>query len=1015
MPLQKAIVDISLGIGIDTKTDEKRVLPAKLTALENGIFNKGGRLTKRNGYTALGNTKFSTGAAFSSGNWLGTLGDQLLMAENTEADGAQLWAYAESSDKWINKGELLPLSIGSESVVRNDYQQTLPDFATSQNVGLYAWEDTRGGVRAMVVDLGTGTPILADTQLNATGERPRVLPLGRTGFVVVYSQPSANKILALYVDALSPSFGGTEVEVTTGLHATDSHFDMYESGLNAVLAYNSSGGNIGVLYLTAQGPSGVSVGAPLLGLPGPVAISAVAENSICVITDTAGKAWVGWHNSTSGIQAAILLNDFSSHLAVTTVEAITSPNMVNITAEFITDGTQARFVYEATAAATINRFLKTNTLTNTGTAGTATTVLRSVGLASKAFKQSGQIYVTAVHDSTLQATYFTVGIDGDVESRVLPGVAGGVTPKASLPRVVNTSGNEWRFAAITKTRIVADDSLSLASGDQTTTFTVTGINAVLMDFAPDSQLQNVESADALAITGGHVMEYDGLAAVEMGFHLFPEGVTVAPSASGGSIADGVYQYVAVYEWIDNNGRQYRSAPSVPVAATVSGGGGNGSVTVTIPTLRVTNRDGVVREKARLEVYRTEAGPGPIFYKVTSFSSPTYNDPTVDTQDITDTLVDSDIIDNELLYTTGGIVENIAPPASSVVAASKNRVFLAGLEEPNTIAFSKPLRDGVGLEFSDVFQLKVTSEGGAITALAVLDDKVVVFKEDRIFAFAGTGPNAAGVGQFSEPDRVTGDVGCKFPNSITNTGEALFFKSDKGFYQLTRSLEVGYVGADVEAFNGLSVKGGELLADVNQVRFVHSDGAALVYDYFYRQWGTFTNHVGLDSAVWKGLFVYLREDGTVYKETEGFFKDNNNAYPLRFRTAWLKLNSLQGFQRIYRAMVLGTFKASHNLQIKAGFDYQDSFPETHTFDAGALFEASEYGDDAYYGEDEVYGGVEDGVYQLQARLDRQKCQAIRFEIQDQDDGTGGEGYDVTSLAMQVGVKRGLNRIPIAKRA
>ena len=53
MTLQKQLVSVDLSGGIDTKTDEKLVLPSSLVELENGVFTVGSSITKRNGYSKL--------------------------------------------------------------------------------------------------------------------------------------------------------------------------------------------------------------------------------------------------------------------------------------------------------------------------------------------------------------------------------------------------------------------------------------------------------------------------------------------------------------------------------------------------------------------------------------------------------------------------------------------------------------------------------------------------------------------------------------------------------------------------------------------------------------------------------------------------------------------------------------------------------------------------------------------------------------------------------------------------
>ena len=78
MALQKAMVPIDLSGSIDTKTDEKLVLPTSLVELENGVFTKGSVITKRYGYDALSTTVID-GTALPTGEALSSLEDELLV------------------------------------------------------------------------------------------------------------------------------------------------------------------------------------------------------------------------------------------------------------------------------------------------------------------------------------------------------------------------------------------------------------------------------------------------------------------------------------------------------------------------------------------------------------------------------------------------------------------------------------------------------------------------------------------------------------------------------------------------------------------------------------------------------------------------------------------------------------------------------------------------------------------------------------------------------------------------
>ena len=132
----------------------------------------------------------------------------------------------------------------------------------------------------------------------------------------------------------------------------------------------------------------------------------------------------------------------------------------------------------------------------------------------------------------------------------------------------------------------------------------------------------------------------------------------------------------------------------------------------IPTLRLTEKNAII------EVYRTEALQT-IFFKVTSTTAPLLNDTTVDTVTFSDTLADSSIISHEPIYTTGGVLENIVAPQASLCEVYNNRIFLAGLDDPNKIVFSKIRNEGAPVEFNDTLYRILNPYGGNITAIKAI--------------------------------------------------------------------------------------------------------------------------------------------------------------------------------------------------------------------------------------------------------------------------------------------------------
>mgnify|MGYP000854622662 FL=1 len=279
--------------------------------------------------------------------------------------------------------------------------------------------------------------------------------------------------------------------------------------------------------------------------------------------------------------------------------------------------------------------------------------------------------------------------------------------------------------------------------------------------------------------------------------------------------------------------------------------------------------------------------------------------------------------------------------------------------------------------------------------------------------SGELPNVQGVGgSVLTPQLLAADVGCISPESVVLTPSGLLFQSAKGIYLLDRSFSVQYLGAPVErALGSRRITGAVMLPDVAQVRMTTADGDALVLDYLPGElaWGTWTGHQAQHAALWQGRFVHLRSDGRVMREEPGVYTDDGQPYQARARTAWLHMEGLvQGFQRVYRLLLLGTFKGAHKLIFKAFYDYQDVDEAQLVYDARVLA-GHVFGSSSPYGAGSPFGDVaESRTYQVRAHLPRQKCEAVSFEIV--IDAPGVEGAQVSQLQLELGVKAGAYKLP-----
>lgn len=986
MVLQKQKFLLNLGQGVDTKTDPKHVVPGKCSVLENGVFKKGQRVDKRNGFDGLP-TKLVDGSSLPTGDSLASFNNELLLYANQT-----LYSYSEGSMGWVEKGDVVSATVTTEQVLKNTYSQTQADSAYNQGVEVHAWMDSRGGIRASVIDHEDGTGLLTDVEISASGSRARCIAFSNYLYVFYYDSGS---LYLRRLNPLSPTAFESAVLVSDTVNTTDPNYDVLPYNLARILFCHNveSSSEINCGWLDVEG-------AVLSGSLAQFTIAEAADDCLSVIQGPLQTFYFAWHN-VSGLRCAIYNSGGAELIAPLTVENPANA-VVNVTGFSYDTGVE--FIYEVSAANPDQTTTRRNTVTNAGSAGTPSQFLRSVGLASKAFvyenEESQQYaFVALTHQSTLQSTFFIARSDGLIVAKQQYTIGGGLISYPILANVWTVSGTQYFYSILNKTQLISENAVI---------FTPKGVAKTSIDFTNERNFTSAQLGNNLHVIGGVLSMYDGQSVVEHGFLLYPERMSASASGSAG-VANGAYNYIAVYEWTDNYGQIHRSAPSVPLAFTVTSGPKN--VSIVVDTLRLTAKQGI-RTPVSIVLYRTEAGPGDIYYRVTSISSPTYNDTSTDSVTVVDTTIDSALISHEILYTVGGVLENFSAPACSSISVYKNRIFLAGLENSDEIWFSKEHRAGEPVEFNDTLKKNIEPTGGAIQALQVLDDKILFLKADRWYYSYGDGPNNTGLlGDFSEPLFVSSDIGCTNPNSLVRFPKGILLKTGKGIYAIDSTLNSVYIGAEVEGYNHLEITSATLVANNNQVRFTTRDGDVLVYDYFFNQWSTFTRLQANDAILWKEQYVLLKTTGTILLENASVYRDNHVGYGLKLLTGWVSLDTVGGWQRIYQMIIVGEYKSPHILRVSIGYDYNPGFIQTIYLTPKDILQVKKYGEDSPYGNSSSFGGISLN-YSFSINMKQQKCQAMRFLIEEiTSSGTegSGEGLTISDIGLLVGIKGNIAKL------
>lgn len=358
------------------------------------------------------------------------------------------------------------------------------------------------------------------------------------------------------------------------------------------------------------------------------------------------------------------------------------------------------------------------------------------------------------------------------------------------------------------------------------------------------------------IPGSLTQTFDGQWVLPAAFVAQPLPPTATPPGPGPFL----YSYQVVEEYADRLGNTQLSPPSPLVtAASAAAVGVSTEITIDGDIISDGLNIDVAGLRRRIRVYRTVAG-GATMYLLRQFytlsSSWTFED------DVTDDILSESGV--EVLYTTGALASELAPPTTALVAHG-NRLFGISADDARIIRFTQETQDAVLPRWNSVLQLRVDNSGGVPLALASMDDKLLIIQENQTVAITGPGPDGQGTGSFSVPEIVAGNMGVSFANinSVVSVPEVgVFFRHKTGIKLLSRNLEVVDIGQSVQRLLGnRNIVRARFLPSLHQVWFIQEPSDVgvnfpiLVFDVRFNRWSSF-------DAEWLGAIVDVEEVGGV---------------------------------------------------------------------------------------------------------------------------------------------------------
>lgn len=1019
IPLQKQLVELLFHKGINTKGDPFQISIGEMIVLDNATFTAPGKIEKRNAYGLTGGSIANPAALFARGSELLQVADPA---------GSTLYSY-NTGLGFVPKGLMPSVGVSVASAAQPQYSTFSIDMAQAPNgLQCFVYElvdmnqsATRKGIGYTVVDPATGQVVVPPSILEAstTAGLPHVICLGNTFvcYYVVGVVTVSSALLGRTLNSVSPLGGwSASTTLTSGstllaLSLSKFKFDVVAdaTATNAYMLFSNGSASLTLAKIVSASPL----------VFGSTATIASSGSTPAVFMDRNGNVIA----AIDGTQAKFTV--YSTALAV--VKALTSfASSADSGAAMtgVSTAAGAFTLFYSSALATNSQTISSGVVggTNYGTIVNTNPVVRSIGIAAKAFAINGLPYLPAwfcfntnsgglQRFNTPQNALYVIDASGRVVSKALVGTTGGYetislfnagTPSYQLGATL-INGLTATFSASNTNQIIGviqNSQFGQVTPGESPLLLNYGYGAAAVSVAfgdTANAYQRAQLANEVHANGGVLQMYDGQNVVEHGFLVYPAFINVSLGAGGG-LSAGTYQALAVYEWMDGQGQVHRSTPGVPVSFTATAGQ---AATYSVPMLSLTQKTGVV-----IQIYRTLVN-GSVFFQETNFNAQgsLFNNPLAAAASWVDTQSDVAIEGNPTLYTTGGVLDNSSCAPAGAMVVHRNRLFVV---DPTTgqIWFSKQVIAPAPVEFSGFQVLNIDPGGGYPTALGSLDDKLIVWKADRVFMVLGQGPDATGnQNDFTDAIPVSTDTGCTAPKSITVVPRGIIYQSPKGIYLLDHALNVTYIGAPLEGllFSGLgvaSITSGVLMSEVTQVRFGVPSGfgghtLCFIYDYALGQWysSSLNGHdKSIDACNVDGAYFNLTDTGLgVIEEQDGGTVDPFGLSILQsLTTGWIKVAGLQGFQRVYQMLMLGTGGGS--LDVSVAYDYDPTIVDVIQIDAA----------------------FNQAAFQERVKFSRQKCEAIQLTIVETDARNGPGLSSLSALSFEIGVKKGPGyKLPASK--
>lgn len=1028
MTLPTESIDIPLLGGLNQAVDKRLVEPGQALDLQNVRSPRQGGWEKRYGTTPLARTKTTSGS-ISAAKRLGAWQNNLLLS-----DGSRLYARS-ATDKWAPvTGALWPCQVteiagglGQQARIKNLDMGRTSDGVISI---VFQMETYPGSASYQLyhyaVNEDTGAVVWPLEVVGNTDEfYPRIITVGST-LCLIYGNGS-NEI-KLRTKTTGPASWGTAATIVGDaalMAGALCEFDACAiSGSSAyfALGYWSNGFRVKVAKVDLTGTVASTVTSAFV--PGG---ASTAGSAVAIDADTS-TVWVFATTDDGSVSFGTSVN-YGTWLENTP------------TAAFGVGSTDSKIgVFRDSS-----RSRGTLVINNLGTSGGAPVCYLGAFTTAGALVNSGSIWyfndgtlltqpylstdtlyvwtaqvpeINSSNQSGLGSAMF-LSVDMSVSLPTAPLVAQAAPSSVigrALCRLLDT-GTESLLQCRRFTNPIVTATKHITIAGRTRELAGTKGKPIVApifcsaDFADTNLHEMVEFAGHTYITPGQF--YDGERVAENFFNA-DQRYTSGAAAAGAGLSTGTYQYVAAHRWVSAQGRIMRlyGFPCDSFTATSPQQGTSTPPTAPYPTqlqdadiTSGANRYPGLRHIVA-ELYRTEAN-GTIYYLVAT--DPCYKG---EATAFTDTVTDATASAERTLNTA--LAAPRYPPSLRSLGVWLNRLVGIG-PDLSTVWVSSEPADTECPWWNEDFNLRV--DGEMLTALAVLDDKLLIFTERAVFVAIGQPADNTGAGNTLTIQNVSSDVGCIEPRSVVSSSIGVWFQAVDGIYLVDRSLQVVPIGRGVqdELASYPVITSATVKDEDREVRFTlqateaATQGIVLAFDITEQEWirrtyldtvaSPDTSSVAICStAVVDGVwYAAVSANGNVLKEISTAWTDDGVYVESRIITPWIKVAGVQGFQRIRRLQWLFERHTACDFKIEVAHDWDDGTWTTPV----------------------AWTNLASTDREREHHVARQKTEAIKVKVTDYTPTSGsigtGRGLTHVALRARAGVKQGQGKLlPAAQK-